>query len=373
MKILFATWQYAPEPTGGAENQARLQADELSRRGHEVVVVCPRTTGYRSGRVGAVRVVRLPRLSRRPFQRITYFVSLALFLTRHVRQFDVVHVHIANHQADLVVAIAKLFGTPTHVKLASGGKQGELVRLRGPARLTRWFGIKHAASVQAISHEIERDLIGIGVDPRRIARIPNGIQPSPPIDDRAAVRSELRNSLGLTDDDVLVTFVGRFAVYKGIGDLIAAWEQLAEPAGRLLLVGGPALDRPFGAIPPHPSIHLYGWSKDVPRLLRASDIFVLPSHSEGMSNALLEAMSCGLPIIATDVGAAREMLDDGKAGLLIAPHAADELAEALRELIRREDERSRLGEAARREVARYDISSVVSELEAVYSRIAQRT
>src|SRR5438034_9046430 len=83
LRIVFFTWNYFPAPAGGAERQARLQAEELVRRGHEVTVVCPRTTGERSEIIGGVRVHRLPWIDRRPLQRLLYLAALLVFFSRN--------------------------------------------------------------------------------------------------------------------------------------------------------------------------------------------------------------------------------------------------------------------------------------------------
>src|SRR5437660_5212439 len=120
LRIVFFTWNYFPAPAGGAERQARLQAEELVRRGHEVTVACPRTTGERREIIAGVHVHRLPWTYRRPFQRVLYLGALFVFFLRNARQFDVVHIHLANLQADVIVPLARLFGLPVYVKVACG-------------------------------------------------------------------------------------------------------------------------------------------------------------------------------------------------------------------------------------------------------------
>src|SRR5438067_7730529 len=88
LRIVFFTWNYFPAPAGGAERQARLQAEELIRRGHEVTVVCPRTTGERREIIAGVRVHRLPWIDRRPVRRLAYLVGLVAFFCRNARRFD---------------------------------------------------------------------------------------------------------------------------------------------------------------------------------------------------------------------------------------------------------------------------------------------
>ena len=134
MRVLFCALEYPPSPTGGAERQAQLQAEELQRRGHVVEVVCQRTAGTRSGPVNGVRVHRLPRIDRRFFRTLSYLAALGVFLLSRLRRFDLVHVHLANAQADVAVAVARLAGRGSYLKLAAGGPLGEIGRFHRVAR-----------------------------------------------------------------------------------------------------------------------------------------------------------------------------------------------------------------------------------------------
>jgi glycosyltransferase involved in cell wall biosynthesis len=99
----------------------------------------------------------------------------------------------------------------------------------------------------------------------------------------------------------------------------------------------------------------------IPAVYAAADVFVLPSFTEGHAKALLEAMSCGVPCVASNVGGNRAAIADGRTGLLVDPTDADALARAIERLITDGALARRLGEAARREVVeRYDLSTVVT-------------
>src|SRR5690606_9080223 len=112
------------------------------------------------------------------------------------------------------------------------------------------------------------------------------------------------------------------------------------------------------------------WAKDVRPYLRASDVFVLPSRSEGMSNVLLEAMAAGLPSIATRVGAAEAVVTDGTDGLLVPPAAPPQLGDALRRVCGDPELRARLGSAAARTIdERFSIAAVMNQIEAEYRDI----
>ena len=215
------------------------------RRGHRVTVVCRSLTGSRTEQVGGVTVHRLGGATRAP-GRQAYYGRLARHLVRTVRRYDVVHLHHANVQADIVVPIAAAAGRPVYLKIAGGGPSVERLG-RGLRRWTAVRAFRRAAVVQTQSPDAVMSVRRLGVPAGRIVTIPNGLDRSsfrcPTADDRAAARQ----ALGLPREATIVLSTGRFAVEKGTADLLAAWRRL-DPASDavLLLVGQPA-DRPRGA------------------------------------------------------------------------------------------------------------------------------
>lgn len=374
MRILHCTLDYAPCAVGGAEHQAQLQAEELNRRGHDVHVVCPRQGRENSGRVGGVSVHRLWRINHRPAQTLTACASLAWFLLCHAREFDIVHVHLADLRADVAALVCRLVRRPVYVKIAAGGPHGDIGKLRRISLLTRYYGLHHAACVQAISAEIQAQLAGLGVDPRRIAPIPNGFDPAvfQPASD--SERKVIRRTLGLPEDRSIVLYVGRFARYKGLDDLLAVWPGIAERSGaECVLVGFVAYEDPYQIPRGIKGLTVRDWTSRPESLYRAADVFVQPSHVEGMSNALLEAMACGLPAVATRVGAAPQMVKDGVDGFLVPPGDAGALANAIERLLADPNLRRSVGGMARDSShGRYKLSAVVDQIEAWYAAIAPR-
>jgi glycosyltransferase involved in cell wall biosynthesis len=369
MRVLFCTLDYAPSAAGGAERQAQLQAEGLMSRGYVVEVVCPQVAGHRSGVVNGVRVHRLPRLPGWPLRPLSYLFLLGVFLLARLRRFHLVHVHLANLQADVAVAAAAAAGRPSYLKVAAGGPIGEIGRLRHVAWITRFHGLRHATVVQAISDEIARDLRGIGVRDERIVRIPNGVRiPKQPT---SADRRHARERLGLSTESVVVLYSGRLEIEKGVDDLLAAWRS-QPPAldARLLLVGSPGMKHPVDLRRLPPAVEHRPWSTDIGSYLAAADIFVLPSHAEGMSNALLEAMAAGLASIATRVGAAPEMITDGVSGILVDAGDLGALSASLGALANDPGRRAQIGAAARRAITgRYGIEAVINQIEAAYRSV----
>jgi glycosyltransferase involved in cell wall biosynthesis len=370
LRVLFCTLNYFPATSGGgAEHQARLQAEELARRGHEVTVVCPRSEGLPSATINGVRVVRLPRLELHRCRTISYLAVLAGFLLARGRRRDVIHVHLAHVQADVIGLVATLIRRPYYVKIACGGAVGEVARLSRIAWLTRWFGLRHAARAQALSQEIAEELLGVGVEPSRIVRIPNGIDLEGFAPAGADAQRTGRDALDLPGAGPLALFVGRFADYKGVNELVEAWNTMERDGANLLLVGAPALDHPADAVLDGPGLLVRGWTQDVGQYLRAADIFVHPSHADGMSNALLEAMASGLSIAAARHRATTELVEDRRHGLLFEPRDSASLARALSELVADARLRERCGREARAKAEQYSIVEVVSAIESAYREL----
>jgi len=207
----------------------------------------------------------------------------------------------------------------------------------------------------------------------KLVLIPNGIDFSR-FDTSASTRSAIREQLGLGPHDPAIVAVGNLLAYKGHDDLFGALPAVLErhPRARLFLAGEdrglePHLRRLATSLGILPATVFLGRRNDIPDLLAAMDVFVLPSHEEGFSNALLEAMASGLGIVATDVGGNREALDEGACGLLVPAHDPVALATAVSRLLSDEDERAALGRRARDSVrARYTVSAMVNAHLALY-------
>jgi glycosyltransferase involved in cell wall biosynthesis len=190
----------------------------------------------------------------------------------------------------------------------------------------------------------------IGVDAARVRVIPNGVDT---LVFRPGGATPLRQQLGIPPDACVVGYVGRLHPDKDPINLIRAITCLnAEQREGLQVVfigDGACMDEMRRLIDEHAldsTVRLLGERHDVPALLKAMDVFVLPSRTEGLPVALLEAMSTGLPIVATDVGGVPGAAGDG--GLIVPPENPEALAGALARLLDDQSERTRLGEQARR-------------------------
>jgi glycosyltransferase involved in cell wall biosynthesis len=370
LAVLFCTWGYPPGATGGAERQAHRLALELKKLGHHVEVACPAFPGTRSGPVDGVFVHRLPVIARPKVTGPSYCISLLIFLLGRARHFDILHVHLAYLQADVVALAATVLNRRLWVKLAASGQFGEIVRMRSIARVTHYFGLRNADRIQAISRDLEGEALAVGVRPERIERIPNGIDTERfrPVRDNNE-KLELRRALRLPKSDMVVLFVGRLARHKGLQDLVQAWDGARMDGATLVLIGSRNTMDPVGTVA-GPGILTLGWTGQPEMYYRAADVFVLPSHVEGMSNALLEAMASGLPVVSTTAGAATEMITPGKTGLLLDVGDIAGLTAALRQLLADPIARQNLGRAARADIInRYSIDAVAAKITDGYRRM----
>jgi sugar transferase (PEP-CTERM/EpsH1 system associated) len=188
---------------------------------------------------------------------------------------------------------------------------------------------------------------------------------------------EARRALGLEDGDLVVGTVGRLVPVKDQATLIEAMAVAASAGvtGVLVLAGdGPLraeLERRAAQLGIGERVRLLGHRPDVQTVLAALDVFVLSSVSEGLSNTILEAMASGLPVVATRVGGADELVEEGVTGLLVPAGQAPSLAAAIVQLAQSESLRARMGRNARQRIeAEFALPVMVSRYEQLYLRLA---
>lgn len=222
-----------------------------------------------------------------------------------------------------------------------------------------------AVSDQLANH-LSRDLF---VRRSRIAKISNGVRHETP------QRATLREELHLGPGERLLVAVGNLYPVKGHLHLIDALSLLATryPGVHVAIAGrGDLADAIVTRAREHGlanRVHLLGLRADVAEVLAAADVFVLPSLSEGLSLALLEAMFAGRPIVASDVGEIGAALANGKAGVLVDPASPPALAAAIEDLLSHPARARELAQRARRRaVAEYDMAQMVRRYTSIYKR-----
>lgn len=207
--------------------------------------------------------------------------------------------------------------------------------------------------------------------------VENGVSVPPILD--AGRRCALRAAVGAEPSTLLVGTVGRLVPVKDHASLVSAFAQVAGvvPEARLVIVGEgteraalEALTARLGLVG---RVHLAGARTDAAELAGAFDVYVSSSRSEGMPMAVLEAMAAGCAVIATDVGACAQLLEQGAAGRVVPAAAPAALADAIVALARDPAARRRLGEAARaRAEARYSLRACARRYLDLYQRVVHR-
>jgi glycosyltransferase involved in cell wall biosynthesis len=190
-------------------------------------------------------------------------------------------------------------------------------------------------------------------------------------------REPVRRALGLDAAAPVVGVVGRLEAQKGHTYLLDAWPDVRRdfPGARLLVVGDGALRAELEARALGPGLHgsvtFTGFRADVPRVLAALDVLVLPSLYEGMPLTVIEASAMGLPVVATAVDGTPEVVRDGETGRLVPPARPAALADALRALLADPARARAMGRAGRAHVlARFDLDTQVEATARVYRRVA---
>lgn len=286
-----------------------------------------------------------------------------------VRQrIDVVHAHMlrANVPAAL---LARLAGVPVVISHEHGSTLYEHSVRRA---LNAHIVGRLSDVVLSVSEWDRANLIKGGLPADRVRVLPNGILPLP--SGPADVRAELA-----PDGVPLVGAVGRLDPVKGYDDLIGAMRVLKDQgtAVRCVIAGvGPdetRLRRLIDELALEDDVRLLGLRDDIASLLRAFDVAVMPSHSEGAPLAIIEYMAAGLPIVATRAGGITELIGDGEHGLLVDAQDPAALADALGRLLSDPALGARLGASAQaRQIAEYDLTRTIGRLEELYVALYER-
>jgi glycosyltransferase involved in cell wall biosynthesis len=285
------------------------------------------------------------------------------------RRGRIVHVHStvrgSMYRKALVVLVAKALGRRVVLHIHSG--PGDVASFRGGlgrggAGVLR-FSLHRADSVLAVSTasaaelELAFELPGIEV-------VPNAAPPVP------------ATPLAAGRDGRLAVFLGGFAnPVKGGATMLEAL-ALIEPDGLRVALAGPGElpDAGHHLVDSRPDVEWYGWlaGEEREEVLGAASIFILASSSEGLPVALLEAMSAGLAIVATEVGGVPDVVDDGVEALLVAPEDPAALAGAIARIAADDPLRERLGRAARARAAEMGVDSVAERIDALYRALLDR-
>lgn len=362
-RLLLLNYEYPPLG-GGAANATACTARELARRGVAVEVLTSAFDDLPACETtpDGVTVRRIPTLRRRRdrssvLEMLAFLASSMIAVPCAVRRFrpDAVIAYFGLPCGPAAGLARVLCGVPYVVSLRGGdvpGFQYEGIgvyhRLAGPVIRAVW---RKAAAVVANSD-------GLAALARRFAPevpvtvVPNGVD--------ATLFTPVAENRKHTDGPLRLLVVGRLVRQKGVDCLLDAMARLPDPAVVALTVVGdgparPELEAQAARLGLSGRVAFVGWRgrDELPGLYQTADVFVLPSRDEGMPNVVLEAMACGLPVVATDIPGSRDLVVDGETGVLMAVDDTAALHAALAQLAADPQARQRMGTAGRQRVAEH--------------------
>jgi glycosyltransferase involved in cell wall biosynthesis len=308
------------------------------------------------------KIISMPAIKPRG---IFSFIGTIWKLSRVIRQRQITLVHTNTTRATIYVSLATLvLNIPVvwHVRIPH--TDGLLDRYLAS---TSSFIIVVSQAVKKRFNWLKKEKIKViynGVDTKSFS-------PGQPSDG-------IMSKFNLKNENVVIGAVGRISPEKGLEFLISAIKDVIKvySHAKVLIVGEGntqyhfALQTKVDELSLSSNVIFTGFHEDVPEILRCIDIFCLPSMTEGFNRTLLEAMSCGLPIIATSVGGNVEIIQDGVNGLLVPPGNSSALASAIIELLQNKRKAQKMGTEGRRVVEQnFNIQTNVNQIQELYSNL----
>ncbi|MEA2295731.1 MAG: hypothetical protein QOE86_3370 [Solirubrobacteraceae bacterium] len=354
---------------GGAERLLTGIATHLPRDRFEVVVATTRPTdgpllhAVLDAGLDHVALDRRHTLDPDSFRRL-------LALMRE-RQFDVLHAHKFGSNV-----WGTLFGRLARVPVVIAHEHTWSYEGRPVRRIVdgQFIGRYADAFVAVSTRDRDRMISVEGVPPDKIVLMPNAYIPRPGV----AV-GDLRAELGLDASVPLVGTASVFRPQKALWVLLEAFARVlrSRPDARLVLAGGgpteDALRRLAAERGIADSVHFLGYRQDMTGFLRAIDVAAMSSDFEGTPLLLFECMAHGTPLVATDVGGIRDVLEDGRSVSLVPRRDPVALAGAIEALLRDAARRDQMARAAAEQLPRYEIDQVAEEFAALYERLLARS
>ncbi len=374
LRVVVIIQDYYPR-LGGAQRQVAEQAPLLKQLGVEITVLTRRYAGLKPfEQVDGVPVYRLPIPGSKPVAAITFILAGVWKIIR--LRPDLIHAQELLSPSSTAVLARWLTGIPVVAKVLRGGRLGDMEKIASGK--FGWFRVPFVCNnidgFAVISREIDSELAGVGVPASNRFPLTNGVDTERFAPLPASAKLELRRHLGLPLDGLLTVYAGRFEPEKRIDQVIRLWPDIHEkhPNARLLLLGSGKQEEALRKMAGD-AVDFIGQVDDVVPYLQAADLFLLPSSTEGLSNSMLEALSCGLPVIATTVGGAEDVLIHNHSGWLIPPDAPEQIRAALWRILDDEPLRAQLGKNARQKmVDEYALPVIVKKVRSMYDEILAR-
>jgi glycosyltransferase involved in cell wall biosynthesis len=290
------------------------------------------------------------------------FLNYLMYLYFRKSSFDLIHVQMMEWPAFVSARIGRILKKPVLIKDST--MNGIFNLLRYPNGAEKQKEVAGYSFFAAMTKVIRENLLKAGVPAEKISLIPNGIE-IPPYKPRE------REWKGR------VVFVGNLTQQpaKGVDILLLAWKTVIKsfPDAHLQIVGQgdvPAYKDYVQQIEINESVTFAGKQTNIDQILSDADIFVLPSRREGMSNALMEAMVRGMPVVVTDISGSQDLVEDGISGIVVPPADINSLANALNRMLADPGKAKEMGKNAYQSIAdKCDISKVAKKYFDLYNKI----
>jgi glycosyltransferase involved in cell wall biosynthesis len=362
------------ESWGGLELQALEITHQLHSRGHTVWLGC--CGGSRLSKEAIAANLKTLPLDVRGYLHPRIAWSLSRFLRQ--QNIDVIHCQLSK---DIATVVPAMLLSRKDIPIILSKRVGSYLSKKDMFhRLT----YKHVTQVLAISEVIRRNVIQTTpMPPDRVLTLHDAVDTdlfSLSRVDRTRTRAEF----GLSENTIVIGFVGRFSPGKGHEELLRAAATLRTkyPHVHFLIVGEASHgeeDYERGirdmahALNLESTVTFAGFRRDIPQLMAAFDIFAFPSHAESFGVVLIEAMAMERPVVSTNCDGVVDIVVDGETGLHVHPRHAEELANALENLIRDPAQRRKFGKAGRRRVEEmFDRKKQIDKIEALYHVLASQ-
>lgn len=384
LTVLMVTGAYYPELSGGGL-QARAVMHAL--RGAATFAVLTTSTDPSlpsHAEDDGVAVQRIYVNVASTVSRSVAALRLVLAFARMARNADVVNVHGFSKKMILIVALSRMLRKPLALTLQTGGHD-EPGGVKALGVMAYW-AYRRADLYLSVSPGLSRAYLEEGLPESRLRQVCNAVDTERFRPVTAGERAVLRSELGLPSSLPLVLFVGYFARDKRPHLMYDAWAAAGVPSG-LILIGATRasyLEVDTGLADTIREraaragvldlLFFVESSATIEKYFRASDLYVLPSIREGLPIALLEAMACALPCVASRIpGSTDTVIDDGVNGVLVAPDQTTAFSGAIARLLEDSVTAARLGSAARRTIVdRYSIQSTSAIWLSAYRDLAGR-